>query len=49
LAAVQCKLELAPLARVLGLAVRLTVGSIAFTETVAVWVAVPSAPMHTRV
>lgn len=37
-----------PLARELGLALRLTVGAGALTETVADWVALPPDPVHVR-
>ena len=41
--------ELAPLATVLGLALRLTVGAGAVTETVADWAALPPAPVQVSV
>jgi hypothetical protein len=46
LVAVQLNVEALPLATVLGLAVKLTVGAGAETETVALWVALPPAPVQ---
>ena len=46
---VQVRVELAPLATEAGLAVKVTVGVGAVTETVADWVAVPPPPVQARV
>lgn len=46
LAADQVTVDVPPLATVLGLAARLTVGAAAVTETVADWVALPPAPVQ---
>jgi hypothetical protein len=45
----QVNVELLPLAIVLGLATKLTVGAGADTETVADWAAVPPAPVQVSV
>jgi len=45
----QVSVELVPLAMVLGTAEMLTEGGVALTDTVAVWVAVPPAPVHDNV
>jgi hypothetical protein len=42
----QVNVELPPLATVLGLAVKFTVGAGEVTDTVADWVAPPPAPVH---
>lgn len=47
-AALQVKVALAPLAMVLGEAVRVTVGAAPFTVTVAACVALPPAPVQVR-
>lgn len=47
--AVQLKVEVAPLAMVLGAALMLTVGVAPFTETVADCVALPPGPVHASV
>jgi hypothetical protein len=49
LVADQVNVELPPLVIVLGLALRLTVGAGAVTETVADCVALPPVPLHVRV
>jgi len=46
LVADQANVELAPLATVLGLAVKLTAGAAWVTETVADWVALPPVPVQ---
>lgn len=48
-AALQLSVELVPLAMVLGAALRLTVGAVDFTETVAVCVALPPAPVQVKI
>ena len=48
LVADQLKLEPLPLVIVLGLAVKVTEGAGAVTETVADWVALPPLPVHVR-
>ena len=48
LVADQVSVELLPLATVLGLAEKLTVGAGVVTETVADWVAVPPPPIQLR-
>jgi hypothetical protein len=49
LVADQLRVEVPPLATVLGAAVRVTVGAAALTETLADWVAVPPAPVQVNV
>jgi hypothetical protein len=48
-AALQLSVELVPLAMVLGAALRLIVGAVDFTETVADCVALPPAPVQVKV
>jgi hypothetical protein len=49
LVADQLRVEVPPLATVLGAAVRVTVGAAALTETLADWVALPPAPVQVNV
>jgi hypothetical protein len=49
LVADQVSVELLPLATVLGLAAKLTVGAAVVTETVADWAALPPLPVQLRV
>jgi hypothetical protein len=47
--AIHLRVELVPLAIVLGAALMLTVGAVEFTEIVADWVALPPAPVQVRI
>ncbi len=47
--ALQVNVDVAPLAMLVGLALRLTVGAVVFTETVADCVALPPGPVQFRV